>query len=128
MWSFSIYCNHDASWINPGNSASFAALLIVPNLIMSLLFAKIFTAPLIPVFSKLNTSEKKRIIEGKVGTLLLGIKDTETGQMKINVDGSVISLNVQSNEGKEIEEGDKVFIIEKSENANVYIVQKIDHT
>lgn len=127
MWSISIYCNHDASWINPGNATSMAAVLFVPNLIASLLLSKIFTAPLVPVFAKLNTAEKALVIDGKVGTLMTSIKEEETGQLKIDINGSIVSLSVQSNDGKTIQKGDKVVVIEKTENGKAYIVQRIEH-
>jgi hypothetical protein len=127
LWSIAIYCNHDASLINPGNSSGMAALLFFPNFIASLFISKVLTAPLVPVFAKLNTSEKALVMSGKVGTLILGIKDTETGQMKINIDGSLISLTVKSNGGKEIKKGNKVVIIEKIDGSASYIVQKIEH-
>ncbi|CAA6824704.1 MAG: Unknown protein [uncultured Aureispira sp.] len=127
VWSISIYCNHDASLINPGNSTSMAALLFFPNLIVSLLLSKIFTAPLVPIFAKLNTSEKALVIDGKVGTLMTSIKEEETGQLKIDINGSIVSLSVQSNDGKSIRKGDKVVVIEKLESGKAYIVQKIEH-
>ncbi|WMX17419.1 MULTISPECIES: OB-fold-containig protein [unclassified Aureispira] len=127
LWSISIYCNHDASWINPGNSTSMAAVLFFPNLIISLLFSKLLTAPLVPIFAKLNTAEKALVIDGKVGTLMTSIKEEETGQLKIDINGSIVSLSVQSNDGKAIQKGEKVVVIEKMDNGKAYIVQKIEH-
>lgn len=127
LWSISIYCNHDASWINPGNSTTMAAVLFFPNLIASLLLSKVFTAPLVPIFAKLNTAEKALVIDGKVGTLMTSIKEEETGQLKIDINGSIVSLSVQSNDGKTIQKGDKVVVIEKMDDGKAYIVQKIEH-
>lgn len=127
MWSLSIYCNHDGSWINPTNATSIAAALFVPNLIISLLLSKVFTAPLVPVFAKLNTAEKALVIDGKVGTLMTSIKEEEVGQLKIDINGSIVSLSVQSNDGKPIDKGDKVVVVEKTDNGKAYIVQKIKH-
>jgi len=126
-WSIAIYCNHDASFINPGNSTSMAAILFFPNLIISLLLSKIFTAPLVPIFAKLNTAEKALVIDGKVGTLMTSIKEEETGQLKIDINGSIVSLSVQSNNGKSIQKGDKVVVIEKTDDGKAYIVQRIEH-
>jgi hypothetical protein len=127
IWSIAIYCNHDASFINPGNSTSMAAILFFPNLIISLLLSKIFTAPLVPIFAKLNTAEKALVIDGKVGTLMTSIKKEETGQLKIDINGSIVSLSVQSNDGKTIQKGDKVVVIEKTEDGKAYLVQRIEH-
>ena len=94
-----------------------------------LVFAtKIITAPLVPVFAKLNTAEKELVIfNGKVGTLMTGIQDSEKGQLKIDIDGSVVSLTVKSNEGKTIKKGEKVVIIDQIEEGKSFIVQKINY-
>lgn len=127
MWSISIYCNHDGSWLNPDNVTSLAAIYFVPNLVASLFLSKLFTAPLVPVFAKLNTSEKALVIDGKVGTLMTSIKDTETGQLKIDINGSIVALNVKSNDGVPIKKGEKVVVIEKFDDGKSYVVQKIEH-
>lgn len=57
---------------------------------------------------------------------MTSIQDTETGQLKIDIDGSVIALNVKSNEGKSIKKGAKAVIVEQIEEGKSYIVQKID--
>ena len=48
MWSFSIYCNHADSWINPDISATIAALLLLPITMASLFTTKLLTMPLSP--------------------------------------------------------------------------------
>ena len=126
MWSISVYCNNDASWLNPSNSISMAALLFLPNLLFSLFFTKLITTPLAPIFAKLNSASKQLVYTGKIGTLMTSIQDTETGQLKIDIDGSVIALNVKSNEGKSIKKGAKAVIVEQIEEGKSYIVQKID--
>lgn len=127
LWSISVYCNHETSWLNPANSVSVAALWFIPNLIFSLFCTKIITAPLVPVFAKLNTAEKDLIFNGKVGTLMTSIQDSEKGQLKIDIDGSVVSLTVKSNEGKTIKKGEKVVIIDQIEEGKSFIVQKINY-
>jgi hypothetical protein len=127
LWSISVYCNHETSWLNPANSVSVAALWFIPNLIISLFATKIITTPLVPIFAKLNTAEKELVFNGKVGTLMTGIQDSEKGQLKIDIDGSVVSLTVKSNEGKTIKKGEKVVIIDQIEEGKSFIVQKINY-
>jgi Protein of unknown function (DUF1449) len=57
MWSVSVYCNNPQSFINPSQSVGLAFLLLIPNLFLSLFITKFLTAPLIPVFRKLDTTK-----------------------------------------------------------------------
>jgi len=68
------------------------------------------------------------VLEGKVGELMKSIKEQEVGQVKININGSIIFLNTKSNDGKPLKKGEHVVITQKElENENIYIVQKINH-
>lgn len=127
MWSISIFCNHQGSWLNPENSTFLAAVYLIPNFILSLFLTKTFSAPLVPIFAKLNTSEKALEIDGKVGTLMTSLKGDEVGQIKIEIGSSVVSLSVKSSDGKEILKGEKVLVIEETADGKVYLVQKIEN-
>ncbi|MGH1339654.1 MAG: NfeD family protein [Aureispira sp.] len=124
MWSLSVYCNHEGSWINPSNSASFAALLFVPITILSLFSAKFLTMPLVPLFKHGNTFAKPLVINGKVGTLLTSVRGEETGQLKAMIDESIVTLMVRSDTGELIEKGEEVVIIQEDKDGKVYLVQR----
>lgn len=125
LWSFSVYCNHEGSWINPTNSMGMAALLLAPISIISLFTTKILTIPLIPLFKHGNTFAKPLVINGKVGTLLTSIKGEETGQCKATIDESIITLIVRSDTGELIEKGAEVVIIQKEKDGKSYLVQRL---
>ena len=57
---------------------------------------------------------------------MTSIQDKQVGQLKIDIDGSIVSLTVKSNEGETISKGDKVVIVEQIEDGKSYLVQKID--
>lgn len=124
LWSLSVYCNHEGSWINPNNSISIAALLLAPIVIISLFSTKLLTMPLVPLFKHGNTFAKPLVINGKVGTLLTSIKGEETGQLKATIDDSIVTLMVKSDTGAAIEKGAEVIIIQEDKDGKTYLVQK----
>lgn len=124
MWSFSIYCNHADSWINPDISATIAALLLLPITMASLFTTKLLTMPLVPLFKHGNSFAKPLVINGKIGTLLTSIKDQETGQLKTTIDESTITLMVRSDTGVPIQKGEEVVIIQADKDGKTYLVQR----
>lgn len=124
LWSLSVYCNHEGSWINPTNSISIAALLLAPIVLISLFSTKLLTMPLVPLFKHGNTFAKPLVINGKIGTLLTSIKGEETGQLKASIDDSIVTLMVKSDTGAAIEKGAEVIIIQEDKDGKTYLVQK----
>lgn len=127
MWSISVYCNHDGSIVNPNNSLILAGLLFVPNMFVSLFITKILTAPLVPVFAKLNTSVENVQVEGKVGILTTSVNKKGMGQMKAEIEGSTITVSIRMQDKLPIKKGEKVVVIEYLADEKIYIVDKIDH-
>lgn len=127
-WGISVWCNHIGSWVNPSNSGLIGALLFIPILIGSLLITKIVTTPLVPVFDKFNTAAKNLIIEGKVGTLMTSIEKTQIGQLKIDIDGSIVSLSVKADEGQALKKGERVVVIQEDADKKSYLVQRFNHS
>ena len=124
LWSLSVYCNHEGSWINPTNSLGTAALLFGPLVLASLFAAKFLTMPLVPLFKHGNTFAKPLVINGKIGTLLTSIKGEETGQLKATIDESIVTLRVRSDTGELIEKGTEVIIIQEDKEKKTYLVQR----
>lgn len=125
LWSLSVYCNHEGSWINPSNSSTMAAILLLPITIVSLFSSKLLTMPLVPLFKQGNTFAKPLVINGKIGTLLTSIKDKETGQLKATIDESIVTLMVRSDTGELIEKGAEVVIIQEDKDGKTYLVQRL---
>lgn len=127
MWSLSIYCNNPQSIINPSESVLWAMLLLVPNLVISLFLTKLLTAPLVPLFKKLDTHAAPIDYVGKMGTLTLPADDKNMGQARIEINHDVMLISVKSADGTPLAKGDKILIIEELSNDKIYIVQKVDN-
>lgn len=125
IWALSVYCNHEGSWINPTNSGTTAALLLIPILLIGSFVTKLFTAPLVPVFEKINATAKPIVVNGKMGTLLTSIEGSQKGQLKAHIDGSTVTLIVQSNGGTPLRKGEEVVIVDKSNEDKTYLVQRL---
>ncbi len=126
-WSLSVWCHNPGSIVNPNGSSLIAALLFIPILLSSLVITKIVTTPLIPMFDQFNTAAKDLVIEGKVGTLMTSIEDQKVGQLKIDIDGSIVSLSVKSDSGQSLRKGEQVVVIEETKDGKVFLVQKFNH-
>lgn len=125
LWSISVYCNHEGSWINPTNSGTIAALLLGPIILIASLTTKLFTAPLIPVFERINTTAQPIVVTGKMGTLLTSIQGDEKGQLKTHIDGSTVTLIVQSMNGVALHKGEEVVIVDQGDKDKTYLVQRL---
>lgn len=125
LWSISVYCNHEGSWINPTNSGTIAALLLGPIVLVASLTTKLFTAPLIPVFERINTTAQPIVVTGKMGTLLTSIQHDEKGQLKTHIDGSTVTLIVQSMNGVALRKGEEVVIVDQGDKDKTYLVQRL---
>lgn len=126
-WALSVWCNNPDSWVNPNGSALVSALLFLPILISSLLITKVVTTPMVPVFEKFNTAAKDLVIEGRVGTLMTSIEDQKIGQLKIDIDGSIVSLSVKADAGQSLKKGQQVVVIEETKDGKAFLVQKFNH-
>lgn len=125
LWSLSVYCNHEGSWINPTNSGTIAAMLLLPIVLVASLLTKLFTAPLVPVFDRINTTAQPIVVTGKMGTLLTSIEGQEKGQLKAYIDGSTVTLIVQSMNGLALRKGEEVVIVDQGDQDKTYLVQRL---
>lgn len=125
LWSISVYCNHKGSWINPTNSGTVAAMLLGPIIIVASLTTKLFTAPLVPVFERINVTAQPIIVTGKMGTLMTSIEGAEKGQLKTHIDGSTVTLIVQSMNGVALRKGEEVVIVDQGDKDKTYLVQRL---
>ena len=126
IWSISMACNHDGSWLNPYNSFLLACLYFIPNVIVSAFVMKFLSTPLIPVFDKLDTHEKALHYEGYTGTLTTPIQETGVGQAKLFINNSSIMVSVKTKDGQPLEKGDKIVILQEIPEEKYYIVEKSD--
>lgn len=120
MWMSSILINYYIG----NNSALFGVLLYIPIFFWALFVTKIVSTPLVPLFKKLHFKGEKAInLEGKVCTILLSVKNTETGQAEIVTENKNFIISIASLDGSPIKKGEKAVIIERKEK--YYLVQKL---
>ncbi|MBN1468515.1 MAG: hypothetical protein JW924_07300 [Fusobacteriaceae bacterium] len=107
------------------NPSSFIAIIIfLINFIISFFLTKYTIVPLIPFFQGLEENIEFNPL-GKIGILTTDLQINRLGTIKIlGEKGREVILNVMS---KEInyKKGDKVLILEKIENRDVYLVATI---
>lgn len=128
MWTISMICNHKGSFINPDNSFMLASLYFLPNLIVSAFIMKFVSAPLVPLFEKLDSHAKTLHYEGYSGTLTTDVKEKGLGQAKLFIGNSSISVAVKTKDGFPLKKGDKIVILEEDPDSKCYIVEKSDNT
>lgn len=126
MWSISVYVNSPNSFINPQMSAGWAMVLLAPNFLASLFLTKFISYPLVPLFKALDSSKEALKICGQIATLTTSASDKTTGQAKVTINGSVVSLSVRTLTGEILEKGTNVIIIEENKGERVFIVQQMD--
>ena len=126
IWSISMACNHEGSWINPYNSFLLASLYFIPNVILSAFIMKFLSTPLVPIFDKLDTHEKNLHYEGYTGNLITEIGQKGVGQAKIFINNASIMVSVKTKDGQPLAKGDRIVILEESLKDKCYIVEKSD--
>ena len=101
--------------------------MFIPMLFISLVIAKVCTAPLVGFFDKLNQSAEEIDFIGKTGKVTLPIPVGGTGQIRLFVNDSYITLNAETSKEvtERIDYDEEVVIIEQDENKTIYTVEKI---
>ncbi|NLL06747.1 MAG: DUF1449 family protein [Clostridiaceae bacterium] len=104
------------------------AILIIPNIIVSLFITKAVTHPLKGLFKGVMRDVESDIkIEGQLCTLLSDIKYGRLGQAEIERLGSSILINVKVQEqGETLLKGDKAIVLKKVEDRSYYIIKKFE--
>lgn len=121
MWALSILANHyfgHGSWIT-------VAVLLIPNLAVSLLVTKIITTPLIPVFRHFDGSAEPIEYIGQECTLTLPASSTDMGQAEVLIDDTPLLINVKLEEGNLLDRGSKALVINESPDGRYYIIKQM---
>ncbi|OPZ88733.1 MAG: hypothetical protein BWY74_03013 [Firmicutes bacterium ADurb.Bin419] len=118
--SISVSSFVSAMWIS--------AVLLLPNLVVSLFITKVVTYPLKGLFRGiLKDTESEIKIEGQLCTLLCDITYGRLGQAEIDRVGSSILINVKIDDEQEnMYKGDKAFVIKKDSDKDCYIIKKFE--
>ena len=122
-WSISVLVNDYFG----NESLLFAMGLLLPNLLVSLIFSKIITTPLIPIFEKLDTGVEPVDYIGMTGKLLLPPNTSKMGQAEVVIENSPLLINVKSESLENLKKGEEVVILRKEKNQNFYIIKKLNN-
>jgi hypothetical protein len=119
-WMVSLLANHYMG----GYNVPFALLLAIPNLLGSLLAARIVAHPFGMLFRALHKDQKSHErLEGKICIIRTSRADTAFGQAEIQTDGAPHLLSVRTREGTVLQQGDQALIIMHDRERDIYIVQ-----
>lgn len=104
------------------------AILIIPNIIVSLFLTKAVTHPLKGLFKGIMKDVESDIkIEGQLCTLLCDVKYGRLGQAEIERLGSSILINVKIDDEEEtLLKGDKAIVLKKVDDSSYYIIKKFE--
>jgi len=103
-------------------SIVFAILLLIPNFLVSLFFAKFCTMPLVKIFYYNDLQAKEDIpLEGKTGTVIIPVS-SEFGQIEILINNAPIRVNATSLDHKKLDKDTKVLVIDYNPQTRCYLV------
>lgn len=122
LWTIAILANY---YISDG-SIWFSIALVFPNLLASLIIAKIVTTPLVPLFASISRDEAKPIhFVGLLGEVILETSNNRMGQIEVRHEKSILTLNVKAVEEHDglIKRGTEVVIANHNEDKTLFFVR-----
>jgi len=120
LWVVSIMLNY---YVNYTNAVWFSVLLLIPNFLGSLFVAKFTTYPFVKMFAKLeNDADNIKNAIGKECIITLPTGPEKIGQAEINKEGTVLKINVISEE-MTLQKGEKALVIDFRKEKNLYLVE-----
>ncbi|QIY91795.1 YqiJ family protein [Chryseobacterium gallinarum] len=100
-------------------------LAIFPLLVAGILLTRLILKPLNPFFREINhKGERAHDFLGREGRLKSGIQDNKIGMMEVFIGSDPMTLMVKSKDGKKLEHGTKVMIVDEEPEKRIYYVQK----
>ena len=123
LWVGAVISNH--FWVS-GFGLLFLGVLAA-NIVVSLLIAKVLTAPIAVVFRKATADARANFkYEGSVCTLKSDLAGSKVLQCEIQMEGAPILALIKAREGENFKKGDQVIIVDKDPKKNQYIVEKFN--
>lgn len=100
-------------------------VMIFPLMIVGMLLTKFILKPLNPFFKEINhKGEASYAFLGREGRLKSSIHDDKIGMMEVFIGSDPMTLMVRSQEGKKLEHGTYVMIVDEDPEKRLYYVQK----
>ena len=122
LWTIAILVNYYFS----DGSILFSIALFPPNLLASLIIAKIITTPLVPLFASISKDEAKPIdFIGLLGEIVLETSNNRMGQIEVRHEKSILTLSVKAMEEHDglIKRGTEVVIANHNEDKTLFFVR-----
>lgn len=124
MWLMSINLTHYLGISNP----LIAMALYIPYFIVSLFVVKIFSKPLISIYSKLNHKGETPIdFLGRRCTVVNDVKPGGIGMVELLVTGDPIKVYAKSNNNEWLRAGTEAVIVNESQDKKYYLIEKFDY-
>jgi len=122
-WMINVLMNH---YLGQGDML-FAAMLMIPNLFVSLVITKVITTPLIPIFKQLNTPEEDIDYVGMTCKLIVPANETKKGQAEVMHKNGVllVYVKVDKEDAGEIRKGEQAVIVRPSKDNSYFLIRKI---
>jgi hypothetical protein len=127
LWVFGLILNYRFNG-EPGNrDLATAALLLVPNGLVSLVLTKIVTLPVAKFFGAMaNADSESQTIQGQTGIVMTTVLDDQYGQVQVDHSGAPALVNARLHPGQQpLQKGDRVRVLESSPEGSIYYVESI---
>ena len=127
LWFFGVILNYRFNG-EPGNrDLATAAMLLVPNGIVSLVLTKIVTLPVGKFFGAMaNADSESQTIQGHTGIVMTTSLDARYGQVQVDQGGAPALVNARLHPGQHpLQKGDRVRVLEASPEGSFYYVESI---
>lgn len=108
------------------NGGTMAAILLIPNILVSMVLTKLVTWPLIRFFKDVKVDiDSGAETVGRTCRLLGDLPPDRLGQAEISDAGNHLVINVKTTE-EGMEKGDSALVLSKDKEKNYYMVVKFD--
>lgn len=122
LWLFSMIANH---YFNQGSFVR-AAVLVVPNVALSLVLTRALTWPLKKFFVALNRDyDGHKPLLGRTCTMMTGEVTRDFGQAQIKTGGAPLLIHVRTTDGELLRKGETGLVVREDKRNNIYYVVKV---
>ncbi len=121
LWALSMLMNH---FFNPGYNLIWGAVMLIPNLMVSIFIARLFLKPIRLVFASLETRQELKTALYKVGEVITSKVNEEFGQVEIETKGASIIVNARTKRGVVLNKGDKALVYDQDKEKGIFFVDK----
>jgi hypothetical protein len=122
LWTISMVMNH---YLNDG-SLALAALLLIPNLAVSLYITHLVTKPFRALFRKLNHQGEEHLpLIGRTCVIATSEVNDHFGQAIIETKGAPLLIHARTADGSVLRKGDTALIINKDLEKHTFTVIKV---